>query len=341
MSSLFVDGVTPFNAANMNKLIPFPGGAVVNGQWLKGSGGAVVWAAITAADVSNLSTITSPVVSGANTDIPAPTSTEHWYNMQTGGGTVRSIGTPPANGARVVLTNGSVANITIKNQLAGGSGLQLFTRGRVDVVLVPQESAEFVYDSVEWVEVNRDFAVPRITASTLAGGPPASPSDGDIWIATAVDTVGTNWMFRYNAGSGSAYKWEFIGGSPMYLSVGAAQSLAASAGIQDLATVGPSFTLTRVGDYIIRWGILTTSGAASGATPNAGAVITQGGGARIGNMEATCEAVGSAAQTGMASSRETMTLNPSAELRVRYYNNNGNPVTFQNRWLECVPVRVS
>lgn len=78
MSVTWTDGVTPLNKANMDQLeqlarkgaangyasldgngivplaqLPIP--AVVNGQWLKGSGGAMVWSAITAADVPGLS----------------------------------------------------------------------------------------------------------------------------------------------------------------------------------------------------------------------------------------------------------------------------------------------
>jgi hypothetical protein len=55
---------------------------------------------------------------------------------------------------------------------------------------------------------------PRVVTSAMAGGPPASPVDLDVWIATAVDGNGTRWAFQYNAGSASASKWEFIGGPP-------------------------------------------------------------------------------------------------------------------------------
>lgn len=55
-----------------------------------------------------------------------------------------------------------------------------------------------------------------LNVSDFASGPPSSPSSGDIWIAT-VDANGTRWQFQYNAGSASAYKWEFIGGSPVLL----------------------------------------------------------------------------------------------------------------------------
>jgi hypothetical protein len=84
MSSTFVDGVTPLDAAHLNALqaksekaaasgyasldatgkVPvaqlpaYPTGIppVVNGQWLKGQGGAAVWSAIASADISGLVT---------------------------------------------------------------------------------------------------------------------------------------------------------------------------------------------------------------------------------------------------------------------------------------------
>jgi hypothetical protein len=60
---------------------------------------------------------------------------------------------------------------------------------------------------------------PTITTSTLAGGPPGSPKDGDIWIATGVDTNGTRWQFQYDAAwVTDANKWKFIGGIPFTVS---------------------------------------------------------------------------------------------------------------------------
>lgn len=88
----------------------------------------------------------------------------------------------------------------------------------------------------------------KITTSTIAGGPPGGPADKDIWIATAVDANGTRWAFQYNAGSASAYKWEFIGGSSL--------SSFSPSGVNS-PTVGYSddaatrITLPRNGDYKI------------------------------------------------------------------------------------------
>jgi len=55
---VFQDGVTPLNqtvfnllGAEVNKKVDLPGGAVTNGQWLKGVGGAVVWSSIGVGDL--------------------------------------------------------------------------------------------------------------------------------------------------------------------------------------------------------------------------------------------------------------------------------------------------
>jgi len=92
-------------------------------------------------------------------------------------------------------------------------------------------------------------APPKLTSGAWSSGPPASPQDGDIWMATAVDANGTVWQFRYNAGSASAYKWEFIGGPPVVLSATAALQSSASSTYQELDT-SLRFTASRAGDYI-------------------------------------------------------------------------------------------
>ena len=75
--------------------------------------------------------------------------------------------------------------------------------------------------------------LPEIMSGLVGDGPPVDPVDDDIWIATNVD-VGVRWAFQYEAGSGSPYKWEFIGGAAFY-------------------GHGIPLTLPRAGDYQIRW----------------------------------------------------------------------------------------
>ena len=87
------------------------------------------------------------------------------------------------------------------------------------------------------------------TVSAFSSGPPSSPSTGDIWVGTGVDTLGTRWQFQYNAGSASTYKWEFIGGLPAWTHYDYPGGLSIG-----LSTYTPitncSFTIIRAGDYI-------------------------------------------------------------------------------------------
>ena len=69
-----------------------------------------------------------------------------------------------------------------------------------------------------------------------------------------VDASGTTWHFRYNSQSTSSYKWEFIGGSPLFSEILTFETRS-TAGFGDFPTeIGPSVTLPRQGDYMIRFG---------------------------------------------------------------------------------------
>lgn len=97
-------------------------------------------------------------VNAANVDLAAPAST--FLILSTGGGSVRSIGAAATYGTRVTIQNQAGAAITMKNQLAGGTGQQMVNRGLADLVLQNFESADYIYNSDNaWYEVSRDIAV--------------------------------------------------------------------------------------------------------------------------------------------------------------------------------------
>jgi hypothetical protein len=79
---------------------------------------------------------------------------------------------------------------------------------------------------------------------------PGSPIDGQQ--AILVDSV-TNptyqWQFRYNAGSSSAYKWEFIGGTPITAEVTGTDTSTSTT--YTLLANGPSVVLPRAGDWLV------------------------------------------------------------------------------------------
>ena len=142
--------------------------------------------------------------------------------------------------------------------------------------------------------------------------PPASPADGDLWQLQVDAAAGIYWMFRYNAGSVSTFKWEFLGGAPLMDEVAAIQSTA-SAVYADLGTVGPQVTLPRAGDYVESFG---------------------------------CKMVGpvSLAWRGhMAIKRALRILGVAAAdvHKAQYRQDGGATITASIRWLSVLPIRVS
>ena len=84
----------------------------------------------------------------------------------------------------------------------------------------------------------------------LSTTPPASPADGQLWAMAPAGTF--VWLFRYNAGSASAAKWEFAGGTVWQAEIGGAEGIAAFTNVwTDATTPGPSLTVPRAGDYLV------------------------------------------------------------------------------------------
>lgn len=81
---------------------------------------------------------------------------------------------------------------------------------------------------------------------------PSSPADGDIFIYDADTTNGVKWQFQYRSASGSAYKWEFMGGPPLTANVDAANAITANGSWND-PTTGINITLPLAGDYFFEY----------------------------------------------------------------------------------------
>lgn len=174
-------------------------------------------------------------------------------------------------------------------------------------------------------------------ASTL----PASPVDGQEAHLQVDATNGIVWTFRYRSGSASAYKWEFIGGAPAHAEVDTNQTTGAAPYV-DLATVGPSITIPRAGEYLLSYGVAAwySSGgpglAHMYASPRIGAVAA-----------ANVDAVRASNQTAIAEQdnyartrKKTIAVGDLVKLQ---YGTDGAGVTanFQDRWLSILPIRVS
>lgn len=184
-----------------------------------------------------------------------------------------------------------------------------------------------------------DKAAARTTLGITVGTTfPASPSDGDVHVYNADTTNGVKWMFQYRSASAHAYKWEFIGGAPLFADVPAEESTTTTGAWVDLATAGPSVTVPLTGDYVVALGSRTYAGGAGtvtnhtpsfgGATPVLADGIqeyqqTVGGISRHDSIERK--------KTGLAAGTTI----------VSKYSTNYNPTYWLGRWLRATPIRVS
>lgn len=170
------------------------------------------------------------------------------------------------------------------------------------------------------------------TTSPMSGGPPASPGDGDIWIATGVDAAGTRWAFQYNAGSSSVAKWEFIGGPPKVVGGSAGWGASTSTVYTDFSPA-LSFTLPRNGDYFFRWGAMVFADTIG---TNMFLGLHVGSTAQLENLVSApgnnyrTNSVESLAQTGR-------TFGDVMSVRGKVSANTG---TFQNGWFDILPIRI-
>jgi len=131
-----------------------------------------------------------------------------------------------------------------------------------------------IYNGVAYLCVRPTSAAPTAwvglsSAVNYATTLPASPADGQE--AILVDSV-TNptysWRFRYNNGSTSAYKWEFVGGAPAIIMVFAGGTYFSTATQYPTfvnPTGGPTFTAPRAGEYVASATVNCNNNTAGGA----------------------------------------------------------------------------
>jgi len=160
-----------------------------------------------------------------------------------------------------------------KNAVNGYPGLD--GSGKVPVGQLPAIGAQLTYEG-DWAAPTTyddgDVVVKDGIAYLCVGGPTTTPPDPQPWGAAAIakPSYGTTlpatpvdgqehilvdsltapsyqWRFRYNAGSASAYKWEFVGGFPKQTEVGDSRTLTVST----WTNIGPTWVPPRAGVYLI------------------------------------------------------------------------------------------
>ena len=99
--------------------------------------------------------------------------------------------------------------------------------------------------------------VPGTPAPTVAYGTslPASPTDGqEAILVDSTSNPSYQWRFRYNAGSSSAYKWEFVGGPPARADTDTEETTTSSGTWVELTTP-QRIVLPRAGDYDVSFAL--------------------------------------------------------------------------------------
>jgi hypothetical protein len=181
-------------------------------------------------------------------------------------------------------------------------------------------------------------AVPKITTSSLAGGPPGSPADKDIWVATGVDANGTRWQFQYNAGSGSSLKWEFIGGPPARVVIDTDEAIAGTNAWANCATTGPDFVASRAGDYLIRYAGRSQSPAGGATTVHLGVANASVSATPIGET-ATEDQTAASKFVNLGNETKITGVTAGQTLRMQYFST-AQLSSFGMRTIHVTPTRV-
>ena len=177
------------------------------------------------------------------------------------------------------------------------------------------------------------YTLGSVPATAYGTTLPGSPADGQEAILVDSTTNPTyQWRFRYNAGSSSTYKWEYVGGSAASNFIGTTESSSAASWV-DLTTVGPQFTVPHAGDYLIQ-----IDCAVQGASGWVHVGATVGG--STGQPEAT--AYNASGQfSSLAASRRVTGIAASTLVKMQYHSNGVAGVGYLFRSLNITPVRVS
>lgn len=176
----------------------------------------------------------------------------------------------------------------------------------------------------------------------LVAALPSATVDGQEIYYTPLSAGGQGavWHLKYNAASISAYKWEFLGGTPLHTSIAASENRN-NVAYGDLATVGPKIVIPLAGEYHLHFGAQMEDNAQQrifmSPSFDDGATLAADGNAAV-------AAIGQAlvGNTGASTSR-FMRRDGQAVATIRWQYRAAIATasnTFALRWATAVPVRV-
>ena len=241
---------------------------------------------------------------------------------------------PDGGTAGQVLTKDTGSNGDFSWVDPGGSG-----KTEVSVATAqPSPRADYVL----WVDTDEPQSVytPPQVVTVL---PTTGLVDGmEVYFqSAAMATDGILWHLRYRAAASGAYKWEYIGGPPIYNEVQptGTYETASSTAYADLATVGPQVTVPLNGQYRITGSCLAY---ATGAIGSSAIMALKFGAAATSDNDRIGQVTTSATAATNASVGRTLAsvVTAGTVLKLQYRSSNAFSPGFSFRWLEIVPIKV-
>jgi hypothetical protein len=192
------------------------------------------------------------------------------------------------------------------------------------------------------IETELVYLDTRIPPAALGYGTalPGSPVDGQEYVLVDSTTNPSyQWRFRYNAGSSSAYKWEYVGGAPAYSEINTSEGTT-SLTYAALTTIGPSVTLPRAGDYDVTLGTRLFA-SATGVTVYMSYDIGATAAADADAVTLYATSVSGVSNSAAVSRLRRKPGLTAVSLTAKYRVDAASTGTFSARWLAAIPVRVS
>lgn len=171
---------------------------------------------------------------------------------------------------------------------------------------------------------------------------PATPYDGQHVAYGAAPAAGVAWHLRYRAAAPAPYRWECLGGLPLLAEVNPGANLngptAGGAYIDIPASAGPALTIPLAGEYEIGYGGLISY--VSGVSPAGVALaVARGATAPAAGEEIFVQVATGVAMAAYRTKRLVVSV-PGQVLTQRYFISAATTVSFTNRSLRALPVRV-
>lgn len=168
---------------------------------------------------------------------------------------------------------------------------------------------------------------------------PGSPTDGQEIYYVANTTNGVIWHLRYRSASASIYKWEFVGGPPLYSETLVQDDIVAT-GSTFVDASGPNLTVPLSGEYLISFTV-EYSCATTLAIPTASLSVVAKWPALAANLDNGTQIQTRTPSVSGGSGRTNMkrTLSSTNTLKLQYMSG-AQTWSVWGRNLSILPVRV-